>query len=110
MVAASGAGPEPISHKSLTAPGLAQAITKCLAPETKLAAAQMASRMRAKEGVKRAVQSFHAQLPSDLKCDIVEDEAAAWKFRESNTTIKLSKRAAAVLIQQLIVKPDKLIQ
>ena len=81
MVAASGAGPEPISHKSLTALGLAQAITKCQAPETKLAAAQVASKMRAEDGVKRAIQSFHAQLPSNLRCEIVEDEAAAWEFK-----------------------------
>jgi len=110
MVAASGAGPEPIPYRSLTALGLARAITTCLAPETQLAARQVADRMSADKGVKTAVQSFHAQLPGNVRCDIIEDEAAAWTFREGNNTMRLSKKVAAVLLRQSMLKPDKLIQ
>lgn len=110
MVAASEAGPEPIAYKSLTAIGLARAITTCLAPETQLAARKVASKMSVEEGVKTVVRSFHAHLPRDMQCSIIEDEAAAWTFKESNTAIKLSKRAAAVLMQQSILRPDKLDQ
>ncbi|THW22437.1 UDP-Glycosyltransferase/glycogen phosphorylase, partial [Aureobasidium pullulans] len=108
MVAASGAGPEPIPYQSLTALGLARAITKCLAPETRLAAKEVADKMNTEDGVRAAVQSFHAQLPMDMKCDVLKNEAAAWTLQESSTTIKLSKRAVSVLMRQTMFKPNKL--
>lgn len=110
MVAASGAGPKPVPYHSLTAIALARAIEECLAPETRLAAQEVAARMNTEDGVRAAVQSFHAQLPTDLKCDVLGDEVAGWTLQESNTTIKLSKRAAAVLMRQTMCKPNKLSQ
>lgn len=110
MVAASGAGPEPIPYRSLTALGLARAITKCLAPETRLAAKEVADKMNTEDGVRAAVLSFHAQLPMDMKCDVLKNEAAAWTLQESSATIKLSKRAVSVLMRQTMFKPNKLSQ
>lgn len=110
MVASKGAGPLPIPYRSLSVSNLARAITFCLAPETKLAAQEVAMRMSLEDGVKSAVQSFHAQLPTDLHCDVIQNNAAAWILHDHNTTIKLSKRAAATLIQRSVIKRNKLSQ
>ncbi|KAM0415881.1 hypothetical protein ACHAPT_013143 [Fusarium lateritium] len=77
MVAAAGAGPEPIPQKSLTVERLAEAIRFCLTPEAAEAAAKIAAKMRAESGVKAAVASFHNHLPQDnLECDIVKGQPA----------------------------------
>ncbi|KAI5236721.1 UDP-Glycosyltransferase/glycogen phosphorylase [Aureobasidium subglaciale] len=108
MVAASGAGPESVPYSSLTSLDLAHAITTCLEPSTKSAAMRVADKMRQEEGVKAAVQSFHAQLSLGLKCDVLRDEAASWTLQDGDRAIKLSKRAAAMLVRETIVKPNKL--
>lgn len=110
MVAASGAGPEPVPHQSLSALDLARGITACLLPSTKRAAMEVAGKMSQEAGVHSAVQSFHAQLQVDLKCDVIKDEPAAWTYRDGSNLIKLSKRAAAILTRQAMLKPKNLTQ
>ncbi|KAH0365190.1 sterol glucosyltransferase, partial [Aureobasidium melanogenum] len=108
MVAASGAGPEPVPHQSLSALDLARGITTCLLPGTKQAAMEVAGKISKETGVHSAVQSFHAQLPVDLQCDVIKDEPAAWTYRDGSNSIKLSKRAAAILTRQAMLKPGNL--
>ncbi|KAJ7864969.1 hypothetical protein B0H14DRAFT_2574106 [Mycena olivaceomarginata] len=100
MVAAAGAGPKPIHHKKLNVKTLATAIAFCLTPEAAAAARTIADKMRSESGVKTAVASFHANLPLNrLKCDIMADRPAAWKIQQGKRTIRLSKLAAEVLLQ-----------
>ena len=110
MVAASGAGPEPIAYESLSALGLARGIAACLAPETRQAAMEVAAKMSTENGILSAVQSFHAQLPVNLKCDVVNDEPAAWTISDGSKTKKISKRAAALLTRQGMLKSKRLTQ
>ncbi|THY82622.1 UDP-Glycosyltransferase/glycogen phosphorylase [Aureobasidium pullulans] len=85
MIAAAGAGPKPIHHKSLTAENL-------------------------KNGVKKAVQSFHRNLPrQSIRCDMVPHLPAVWTYKvSSKRTIKLPKLAAEVLADQLEIDGKKL--
>jgi hypothetical protein len=100
MVAAAGAGPKPIHHKKLDVKTLATAIAFCLTPEAAAAARTIADKMKSESGVKTAVASFHANLPLNrLKCDIMADRPAAWKIQKGKGTIRLSKLAAEVLLQ-----------
>ena len=74
MVAAAGAGPEPIPQKQLNAQNLSEAIQFCLTSEAATAAAKIAIRMKRESGVTTAVRSFHANLPLEsLRCDILGD-------------------------------------
>lgn len=98
MVAAAGAGSEPIPHQSLTSENLAKAIRFCLKAEVLAAAKGIAEKMRSESGVVKAVQSFHAQLPTeDLRCDILPDQQAVWKYHGRRRGLKLSRLAAEIL-------------
>lgn len=106
MVAIAGAGPKPIPHKKLNAQNLAEAIRFCLTPEAAAAASEVAAKMRTENGVATAAKSFHANLPLDiLPCDIFPDQPAAWGFKRGKKHLRLSKRAAGVLLDHL--KIDK---
>lgn len=100
MVAAAGAGPNPIPQKRLTSGNLADAISFCLTPEASIAAAKIAKQMRAESGVKAAVKSFHDNLPvKELQCDLIPSQAAAWRYQNGKREWKLSKLAAGVLAE-----------
>ncbi|GAB1310098.1 Sterol 3-beta-glucosyltransferase [Madurella fahalii] len=110
MVAAAGAGPSPIPQKQLNAKNLAEAIRFCLTPEASNAARRMAAEMQSEGGVRRAVASFHANLPLEkMRCDILPNLAAAWSVKtKGSKTVKLSKEAAEVLVAELKVNADDL--
>lgn len=110
MVAGSGAGPEPIPQKSLTATNLSDAIKHCLRPEASSAAQEIANLMKAESGVEAAVASFHRCLPLDkMRCHILSDEPAVWKYKNSLTEpLFLSKTAARLLVEGSRVNPKDL--
>ncbi|GKT83915.1 sterol glucosyltransferase [Colletotrichum tofieldiae] len=102
MVAIAGAGPKPIPHKQLNAQNLADAIRFCLTPEAAAAAGKVAAKMKTENGVATAAKSFHANLPLEiLQCDIFPDQPAVWEFKRGKKHMKLSKRAAGVLLDHL---------
>ena len=118
-MAAAGAGPHPINYKALNEENFAAAIQLLLSPATKKAAETIATKMRSENGVKRAVESFHASLPFEgLTCDLLPHESAAWiysgkagkkserqpkeekkKSRKSKVSLRLSAKAVAVLTE-----------
>lgn len=107
MIAEAGAGPRPIPHKLLSSQNLVGAIQFLLASETKQAAQRISSQMTSEEGVKAAVQSFHANLPFEaIPCHILHDQSAAWMYKKA--PIRLSKLAAQILIDNSIISPNDL--
>lgn len=111
MVAAAGAGPDPIPQKQLNATNLAEAIRFCLTPQASDAAQTMAAQMRTENGVARAVASFHANLPLDkMRCDVMPHLAAAWSLKTTRgrKPVKLSKEAAQFLVAESRVKRNDL--
>lgn len=103
MVASTGAGPQPTPYRSLTVEALASAIHHCLDPQTKLAAARVASKMKTESGVEAAVKSFHKHLPRETHCDVLPDQVAVWTYGKQGKSVKLSKKAAAALVQASII-------
>ncbi|KAL0935968.1 sterol glucosyltransferase [Colletotrichum truncatum] len=102
MVAIAGAGPKPIPHKQLNVENLADAIQFCLTPEALTAAGELAAKMKTENGVATAAQSFHANLPLEaLPCDIFPDQPATWEYKRSKKHLKLSKKAAGILLDHL---------
>ncbi|KAF2014279.1 glycosyltransferase family 1 protein [Aaosphaeria arxii CBS 175.79] len=107
MIAEAGAGPKPIPHKMLSSQNLAEAIQFLLAPETRAAASNISSQMASEEGVKAAVQSFHANLPFEaMPCNIMRDRPAAWIYKKA--PIRLSKLAAQVLVENGVISQSDL--
>jgi hypothetical protein len=101
MVAARGAGPKPIPHKTLDVQNLADAISFCMTREASLAAKEIACQ-KLESGVKTAVNSFHAKLPNEkLSCDIISDQPAAWTYKRNGKSLKLSKLAVEILIDAI---------
>ncbi|GKU07128.1 udp- transferase [Fusarium langsethiae] len=99
MVNAGGAGPAPIPFKSLNKDNLADAIRFCLTPQASASARTIAEKMSREAGVRRAVASFHANLPlNNMRCDILPNQAASWTLKKSGKTLRLSKIAAEVLV------------
>jgi UDP:flavonoid glycosyltransferase YjiC (YdhE family) len=107
MIAQAGAGPKPISHRLLSSQNFVDAIQFCLEPEAKSAAQRISSQMAEEQGVKAAVQSFHANLPFEaIPCSIKHDLPAAWIYKKA--PIRLSKLVAQVLIQNGVISPNDL--
>ncbi|KPA38834.1 udp- transferase [Fusarium langsethiae] len=105
MVHAAGAGPMPIPQKILNSQNLSQAIRDCLTPGALAAARGMAEKMRQENGVRQAVNSFHANLPLDkMRCDIIPGLPAAWSYKTGSQHLKLSKAAAEILTDSGRVK------
>ncbi|KAM0284676.1 hypothetical protein ACHAQH_001830 [Verticillium albo-atrum] len=105
MVNTAGAGPMPIPQKQLNTQNLASAIKDCLTPEAQAAAKVMADKMHQENGVRQAVNSFHANLPlDDMRCDILPELAAAWSYKKGSQCIRLSKAAAEILTDGKRVK------
>ncbi|CAG8384820.1 unnamed protein product [Penicillium salamii] len=101
MVKATGAGPEPIPYKALTTEKLVDAITFCLEPTTAAVARRIGDQINQENGVRAAVNSFHAHLPRrDMECDLIPGEPAVWKFKKGRRIVKLSKIAAFKLKDQ----------
>ncbi|EFY84436.1 hypothetical protein MAC_09514 [Metarhizium acridum CQMa 102] len=99
MVAAAGAGPEPIPAQQLNATNLANAIRFCLTPEAAEASEAIAAKMKSECGVRRAVASFHANLPlNKMRCDVVPSLPASWLCKNKGLQYRLSKGAAEILI------------
>jgi hypothetical protein len=92
----------------LTTEKLARAILQCLEPRTKTAAEALAAKMKTESGVAAAVQSFHRNLPRDINCMVMPDQSAAWIYKSHCTEIRLSKIAAAALINAAVMKPSML--
>jgi hypothetical protein len=111
MVAAANAGAKPIPYKLLNSNNLAEAIQFCLTEEAAYAAEQMALRMRAENGVKTAVDSFHRCLPTEnLRCDVLSDQSAAWTYKKAKRSINLSHIAANILTECSRLDPKSLKQ
>ncbi|KAM0594292.1 hypothetical protein ACHAP6_000850 [Verticillium nonalfalfae] len=105
MVNAAGAGPMPIPQRQLNAQNLASAINDCLTPGAQAAAQVMADKMRQENGVRQAVNSFHANLPLDnMRCDMLPEFAAAWSYKKDAQYMKLSKAAAEILTDSKRIK------
>jgi hypothetical protein len=99
MCASAGVGPEPIAPRNLTARRLADAIYFCLTEEALASAQAVGERMRHENGVRAAVDSFHKHLlPTELKCDLMPDQAAVWTCKSGRKKLKLSKLAAETII------------
>ncbi|GAB1739774.1 hypothetical protein NU219Hw_g4711t1 [Hortaea werneckii] len=100
MVAAAGAGPSPIPHRQLNAQSLAEAIHFCRSDAARAAAAKIATQIQREDGVEAAVRFFHANLPLDaMRCDILSDQPAALSLQVGGQIAKISKKAAAVIVQ-----------
>ncbi|KAK0385361.1 hypothetical protein NLU13_7837 [Sarocladium strictum] len=100
MVAEAGAGPKPIPQRTLDSDNLAEAIRVCLTDSARTAARGISERMKSESGVRRAVASFHANLPSqDMACDVLADQPATWVMKKKPRA-KLSKTAAGILVRQ----------
>ncbi|KAJ5923344.1 hypothetical protein N7454_008589 [Penicillium verhagenii] len=109
MVANAGAGPRPIPHESLTVHNLAKAIKFCLTPEAATAAQGLAAKMQAERGVDEAVKSFHRNLPLDrMRCMIIPDQVAVWKYQKGKRSLNLSKLAVQTLIEYSRIDTESL--
>jgi hypothetical protein len=101
MIAKSGAGPEPLPPRKMTAATLAEAIQFLTREETSAAAKSIAKRMENEQGVRSAVESFHRHLPLEMmQCDLIPGQPAVWTLKSGRKPVKISKLAAEVLISQ----------
>lgn len=119
MVAAAGAGPRPVHHTSLTKENFAAIIETLLNPSTKRAAEAIAVKMRRERGVRRAVESFHGNLPqANLTCSLLPTESGVWMYdakalkkqgkKKVTEGLRLSPKAVAVLSKHKMLDLTKL--
>ncbi|KAJ4163760.1 hypothetical protein LMH87_005468 [Akanthomyces muscarius] len=103
MIARANAGPEPVPYKELTAEKLAEALKKCIEPETLEQAKILGQKIREEKGTDEGGYSFHKHLDIDkLRCSVAPSRAAAWRVRR--TKVRLSPLAATVLVENNVIK------
>ncbi|KAK2029952.1 glycosyltransferase family 28 domain-containing protein [Colletotrichum zoysiae] len=103
MVSKAGAGPDPIPYKELKGDRLAEAIEFAIRPETQARAQELGQKIREEKGTDLGGKSFHDHLDTDeLRCSIEPSRAAAWRVRR--TKVRLSPMAAAVLVDNGLIK------
>ncbi|KAM3564635.1 hypothetical protein ARSEF4850_001768 [Beauveria asiatica] len=103
MIARSGAGPDPVPYKDLTAEKLAEAINMCIEPSTMEQAKVLGQKIREEKGTDEGGYSFHKHLDVDkLRCSLVPSRVAAWRVRR--TKVRLSPLAASVLVDHNVIK------
>jgi UDP:flavonoid glycosyltransferase YjiC (YdhE family) len=103
MVGSTGAGPEPVPYKHLTAEKLAEGIKYCLTNEAQEAVGKIAKSIELEgDGAKNAVQSFHHHLNlkgrHSMRCSILADHVASWRLK--NTELKLCSAAAEIIVEK----------
>ncbi|KZF18953.1 glycosyltransferase family 1 protein [Xylona heveae TC161] len=104
MAARSQAGAKaPVPYKNLTVDSLAEGIKECLTDTAQENAKKLADAIAAEgDGARNAVESFHRRLPLrgdvSMRCSILHDQVASWRFRESH--IRLSPLAAETLVER----------
>lgn len=119
MVAAAGAGPRPVHHKSITEANFTVIVETMLDPNTKRAAEAIAVKMRREQGVRRAVESFHSNLPqANLACSLLLTESAVWMYdakalkkqgkKKVTEGLRLSPKALTVLSKHKMLDLTKL--
>lgn len=107
MVAAAGAGPAPIPHKTLNSQSLSEALRFCQHDEVKVAAKTIADKMGDEDGVRTAVMSFLNNLPVEkMQCDFLHDQPASWSLKFGKRVTKVSILAAEVLVRDEGVNPS----
>ena len=107
MIAEAGAGPKPIPQKSLSTQNLVDAIHFLGESTTKSAAQNISSQMASEQGVKAAVQSFHANLPLEaMTCNVMPNLPAAWLYKKA--PIRMSKLVAQTLISNGVISLNDL--
>jgi hypothetical protein len=85
----------------LTTEVLVEALHQCFSNEVKIAAEDIASKMRRENGVAQAVESFHRNLPiPSMVCDVLPQYAATWRCKKKGNSIKLCDPAAYALIAE----------
>ncbi|KAH8592080.1 hypothetical protein B0O99DRAFT_630414 [Bisporella sp. PMI_857] len=109
MVAAAGAGPNPVPWKELTDQVFASAFNYCLSPTARQAAQSISEKMRHESGVRAAVESFHRHLPmSKMQCSILKDQPAVWTYKKHGQKVLLSNLAVEVLDNHLKIDAKRL--
>nr|POE56239.1 sterol 3-beta-glucosyltransferase ugt80b1 [Quercus suber] len=104
MVAEAKAGAfQCIPYKNLTVERLTEGIKQCLTEEAQTNVQKIADSIDAEgDGAENAVKSFHRSLPlagkHNMRCAILEDQAAVWQLR--NSSVRLSTLAAEILHQK----------
>ncbi|CAF1167531.1 unnamed protein product, partial [Didymodactylos carnosus] len=96
-VAKLGAGPLPITGKNLTTDELCDAFSFVLKDETRIAAERIASQISNENGVQRALELFHHNLPVDDLISAIEPTYPACYFLK-RYNLKISRPVAQVLI------------
>jgi sterol 3beta-glucosyltransferase len=109
MVSAAGAGPKPLEIRTLDASALATAIEILLHPSTTRAAELISQKMRMENGVKATVRSFHRNLPvQSMNCNFTPRQPATWYWKKGKRTLKLSHRAASILVEHKKIEASSL--
>jgi hypothetical protein len=100
-----------IPYKKLNAERLAEGIKQCLTEEARENVKKIAESIEKEgDGALNAVRSFHRSLPlhgeGSMRCDFLDNRAAAWKIK--NTNVKLSALAAEILVEKRKLKWSEL--
>jgi len=101
MIHSAGAGPRPVPYKELDVKTLAETINVCISPKALVSAGAISKKMRGEDGVREAVASFHRNLPVlAMTCDFLPREPACWVCKIGGKKVKLSDKAALILIER----------
>ncbi|CAF0916207.1 unnamed protein product [Adineta ricciae] len=107
VIAKSGAGPQPVSGKSITTEQLIQAFHFVHQSTTRVAAEHLRDAILKEDGCAAAVRAFHANLPLTRMHSDLEPTFSAC-YRSDKYHLQISRPVAQVLVSANVLEEDQL--
>ncbi|PWY64607.1 UDP-Glycosyltransferase/glycogen phosphorylase [Aspergillus eucalypticola CBS 122712] len=103
-IAKIGAGASPLMSRTLTSEGLAQAIAFGLRTDVQQSTQAIKRQVDEEAGLENAIRSFYRSLPSQVQtCGITKHDLAMYQIW-NRPSLVISSEAAAVLVQESVIK------
>ena len=109
VVESAGVGPPALPYKELTAEKLATAIQAATQSNFDGRLDEIAATLHSENGESNVRDNFHEHLPSSaLRCAFDSNRPVAWRVKKAKQDIHMSTFAAAVLINEALIKEKDL--
>ena len=110
MIAAAGAGPQPIAFKELTVDNLVAAISYTAKTPIRDAASKLAKRINSETGPQTGAEIFYRHLPlREMICTLRSRRPAVWRLKRKGFDVRFSAVAAACVVEGGLLQYDDLV-
>ncbi|PYH90743.1 UDP-Glycosyltransferase/glycogen phosphorylase, partial [Aspergillus ellipticus CBS 707.79] len=109
LIARTGAAAAPLHNSMLSAEAFAGALSFCLQKPVEIATSDIQNQISQENGLDGAIKAFYRWLPPNVqKCSITNEDLAMYLIW-NRPTMKISPEAAAVLVEERMIKQTDIV-